>query len=185
MASSDVGELTRPHTSCRLLGVRCPACNIRLFPKHLKEAGVTVKPYEALLPELRSLKPEPSPPTAPSGGPTPAAPLARYTKTSSIFSRGETTGRHVFRPVQGASCWCCGEQNCGTYSPNLHKQEVLVFRDTRASRSGGDFVLECLPPCIPREGKSLPRPVEPRPPDRAKNQIRTDAVRSLPQSDKS
>lgn len=40
---------------------------------------MTVKPYEALLPELRSLKPEPSSPAAPVGGPAPAtAPLSRY-----------------------------------------------------------------------------------------------------------
>lgn len=39
---------------------------------------MTVKPYEALLPELRSLKPEPSPPTAGFGGSTPAALRDRY-----------------------------------------------------------------------------------------------------------
>eukprot|EP00752_Nemacystus_decipiens_P016215 g14500.t1 len=57
--------------------------------QHLKEAGVTVKPYEALLPELRSLKPEPLAPSAPSSSPTPsAAPLV-----SSDSSGGRDDGK--------------------------------------------------------------------------------------------
>ncbi len=63
---------TSRHHRCRLPDF----CIVRPLPKHLKEAGVTVKPYEAFLPELRSLQPEP---LAPSVGPTPAAaPLVRY-----------------------------------------------------------------------------------------------------------
>eukprot|EP00752_Nemacystus_decipiens_P008249 g7376.t1 len=51
--------------------------------QHLTEAGVTVKPYEALLPELRSLKPEP---LTPSGSPTPSA-------AQLVSSDGGSSGR--------------------------------------------------------------------------------------------
>ncbi|CAM9589959.1 unnamed protein product, partial [Ectocarpus fasciculatus] len=42
--------------------------------QHLVEAGVTIKPYDALLPELRTLKPKPSPSAAPTAGTASAPP---------------------------------------------------------------------------------------------------------------
>ncbi|CAB1113141.1 unnamed protein product [Ectocarpus sp. CCAP 1310/34] len=44
--------------------------------QHLMEAGVTIKPYDALLPELRTLKPKPSPAAA-GTAPGPLLPIDR------------------------------------------------------------------------------------------------------------